>query len=190
MTNNYIINKTFSRIDFTTNRLPIGEYDQCTFTNCTFAESEISNCVFLECEFISCNLSLTRVKNTAFQDVYFLECKVLGIKFNECNDFLLTLNFKKCQLNVSSFYQLKLIGIEFENCKLTEVDFTESNLTKVIFENCELSNAIFDNTILIKSDFRTAVNFTIDPDKNQLKNAKFSRDNIHGLLIKHQIIIE
>ena len=190
MTNNYIINKTFSRIDFTTNRLLIGEYDQCTFTNCTFAESEISNCVFLECEFISCNLSLTRVKNTAFQDVNFVDCKVLGIKFNECNDFLLTLNFKKCLLNLSSFYQLKLIGIIFDNCKLIEVDFSESNLTKAIFENCDLSDTMFDSTILVNSDFRTASNFTLDPDKNKLKNAKFSRNNIHGLLTKHQIIIE
>ncbi len=133
---------------------------------------------------------MTRVKNTAFQDVNFVECKVLGVKFSECNDFLLALNFKKCQLNISSFYQLKLIGITFDNCKLIEVDFTETNLTKSIFRNCDLSDALFDSTILVNSDFRTAINFTLDPDKNKLKNAKFSRNNIHGLLTKHQIIIE
>ena len=105
MPNSYIDAKIFTRKDFTLKRLAIGEYDQCTFINCNFENSDISNCVFIDCDFEGCNLSNTLTKHTSFQEVRFVECKMIGVKFNECNDFLIALNFKSCQLNLSSFYR-------------------------------------------------------------------------------------
>ena len=189
MTDNYISNKVFSDVDFTINRLPIGEYDQCTFANCNFAKSDISNCVFLESNFIDCNLALTKTKNTRFQEIQFTNCKLLGVPFNECDTFLLAFNFENCNLNLSSFYQLKLIGIKFKNCTLHEVDFVEGNFTNAVFDNCELNNAIFKNSNLMNCNFITAINFNIDPGTSKLKGASFSRNEISGLLLKHQIII-
>jgi uncharacterized protein YjbI with pentapeptide repeats len=70
------------------------------------------------------------------------------------------------------------------------VDFTESDLTNAYFDNCDLKKAIFEKTILEKSDFKSTFGFSIDPEKNRLKKAKFSKENIIGLLQHHNIIVE
>ena len=59
-----------------------------------------------------------------------------------------------------------------------------------IFENCDLAKATFDNTIIEKADFRTSYNYSIDPEINHIKRAKFSLSGIHGLLDKYGLEIE
>ena len=49
---------------------------------------------------------------------------------------------------------------------------------------------MFDNTKLEKSNFLTSYNFSIDPEKNLIRKAKFSQDRIEGLLYKYDIIVE
>ncbi len=93
-------------------------------------------------------------------------------------------------LNLSSFYKLKLKATQFKNCSLQEVDFSESNLSAAVFDNCDLSGTMFENTILEKADFRTASNYTIDPEINQIKKAKFSFPDVAGLLSKYDIKIQ
>tara|TARA_B100000809_G_C14966638_1_gene469356 strand:+ start:178 stop:522 length:345 start_codon:yes stop_codon:yes gene_type:complete len=114
----------------------------------------------------------------------------LGVKFNECETFLLQFSFKDCQLNFSSFYQLKITNTNFINCNLEAVDFTETTAINCVFENADLKGAIFEKANLEKSDFRTAFNFNINPAINSLKKSKFSRNTIDGLLSNHKIIIE
>jgi uncharacterized protein YjbI with pentapeptide repeats len=70
------------------------------------------------------------------------------------------------------------------------VDFTETDLTESLFENCDLARATFANTMLEKTDFCTAYNYSIDPDLNRIKKAKFSTAGIAGLLDKYDILIE
>jgi fluoroquinolone resistance protein len=70
------------------------------------------------------------------------------------------------------------------------VDFTNSDLTGLVFENCNLFGAIFENTILEKVDFRTSFNYSINPEINRIKKAKFSMVGIVGLLDKYNILIE
>lgn len=190
--NNYFESEEYSKIDFTNIKTKIkkGEYDNCTFKNCNFEGIHASNIQFLECEFIDCNFSNTIVKDSAFKDVLFVNCKMIGVKFNECDPFLLQFGFKDCQLSFSSFYQLKITNTKFVNCNLQEVDFTETTLINSFFDNCDLKSAIFDRTNLEKSDFRTAFNFEINPEENKLKNAKFSRNTIEGLLFKFSVKIE
>ena len=79
---------------------------------------------------------------------------------------------------------------KFDKCTLKETDFSEVNLTASVFSECDLTNAIFSNTILEKVDFRTANNFSIDPEYNKLKKAKFSSFNLEGLLYKYKLDIE
>lgn len=81
-------------------------------------------------------------------------------------------------------------GIKFKNCNLQEVDFTETDLTSSSFEKCDLAGAIFEKSILEKADFQTAYNYSIDPDINRIKKAKFSMAGIIGLLDKHDIEIK
>lgn len=64
------------------------------------------------------------------------------------------------------------------------------NLSNAVFSNCDLSGAVFDATNLEKADFRTSVNYSIDPALNKLKKARFSLSEIYGLLYKLDIEID
>ena len=70
------------------------------------------------------------------------------------------------------------------------MDFSATDLSASNFANCDLSGAIFDNSILEKTDFRTAYNYSINPEINKIKKAKFSVSGIAGLLDKYDIVIE
>jgi uncharacterized protein YjbI with pentapeptide repeats len=76
------------------------------------------------------------------------------------------------------------------NCNLQETDFSEADLTSSIFDNCDLHRAIFYNTNLEKTDFRSSYNYSLDPERNRIKKARFSRLGITGLLDKYNIEIE
>lgn len=133
---------------------------------------------------------MVKLNETALQDVQFKDCKMLGIGFDTCNSFSLTFAFDGCQLNHSSFFQLKIKKTKFKDSQLQGVDFAECDLTKAVFNNCDLAQAIFDNTILEGADFRTAYNYSIDPESNRIPKAKFSVSGISGLLEKYDITIE
>jgi len=72
---------------------------------------------------------------------------------------------------------------------LKETDFSEVNLSSSIFSECDLTGAIFSHSTLKKVDFRTAINYSIDPEFNKLEKAKFSEFNLEGLLYKHHLDI-
>jgi len=167
-----------------------GEYDNCTFVNCNFVGGDLSDSVFVECFFENCDLSNCKIRNSSFRDVNFEQCKMIGLHFDECNPFLISFNFSFCMLNFSTFYKLKIKGISFDNCKLEEVDFTECEMNNAIFNECDLLNSTFDHTVLEGADLRSARNFSIDPELNKIYKAKFSKDNISGLLHKYNLRID
>jgi uncharacterized protein YjbI with pentapeptide repeats len=180
----------FTGLDFTLKALEKGEYENCTFRNCNFAETTLSDVIFTECTFEGCDFSMTKVGGASFRTVIFRNCKQLGVRFDECSKLLLSFTFENCILNFASFYKLKLKGTRFLGCKLQETDFTETDLTKAIFHDCNLQGSTFDRTILNEADLRTASNFSIDPENNQIKKAKFTLHGLAGLLDKYNIVIE
>jgi len=190
MAETYLTDKTFDKIDFSAEPFLKGEYENCVFSNCNLAESDLSEYKFIDCEFQNCNLSLVKLNKTTLQDIQFKSCKMLGIRFDTCNSFGIAFHFDGCQLNHSSFYKLKIAKTRFLNSQLVECDFTECELTGSIFSGSNLAQSAFDHSILQKADFRTAVNYSIDPESNQLKRAKFSIHGIAGLLDKYEIEIE
>ena len=188
--NLFIESKTFDKTDFTAVALPQGEYELCTFTECNFSSSDLSGISFTECSFNGCNLSLAKISQAAFKEVTFRECKLLGLHFENCNPFLFAIDFDRCTINLSSFYQLNLKRCRLKKCSMQEVDFTEADLSALVLDQCDLAGAIFENTVLEKTDFRSAYNYTIDPEKNRMKKARFSLPGIAGLLDKYGIVIE
>ena len=186
MTETYIQDKTFDR----NNTLTKGEYENCIFNSCNFADSDLSEFKFIDCTFNGCNLSLMKLNKTAFRDVKFKDSKMLGLRFDTCNEFGLSFSFDGCQLNHSSFYKTKIKKTVFKNSQLQETDFAEADLTSSVFDNCNLTQAVFDHTTLEKADFRTSYNYSIDPEINGIKKAKFSILGISGLLDKYDIDIE
>ncbi len=180
----------FEKVDYTVNNLARGEYENCRFANCNFYGGDISHITFRECVFEDCDFSLAKMKNTALNDIHFIGCKLLGVQFEECNQFLLSLDFVNCVLKLAVFYKLKLKKTRFVNCNLQETDFTETDLTSVLFDNCDLQRTIFHKTILEKADFRTSYLYSIDPEQNRITKARFSRMGVTGLLDKYKIEIE
>lgn len=190
MSQAFIQDQNFDKLDFTQEPLAKGEYENCTFSNCNFEETNLNDIKFMNCAFHDCNWSLAQLNGTVLREVKFKDCKMLGLQFENCNDFGLSFSFENCQLNHSTFFQMNIKKTIFRNCQLIEIDFSESNLTNVVFDNCDLAQAIFINTVLDKADFRTAYNYSIDPESNRLKKAKFSILGISGLLDKYDIVIE
>ena len=91
---------------------------------------------------------------------------------------------------MASFYKLRLKGTSFKNCSLAEVDFSGADLTRSTFANCDLGRAIFARTVLEKADLVSSYNYSIDPETNRIKKARFSLPGIIGLLNKYDIEIE
>lgn len=186
----FIEGKKFENEDFTQRVFDLGDYEECTFVGCNFSEITLSGSRFENCEFHHSNLSLTKIVDTAFRNIGFSECKLLGLRFDTSNKFGLSFSFDKCQLDHCTFYQMRIKDTSFIDSQLHEVDFTECDLTSSTFDNCDLKRAVFVGTNLEKVDFRTAYNFSLDPEVNKMSKAKFSLPAVIGLLNKYNIIIE
>jgi uncharacterized protein YjbI with pentapeptide repeats len=180
----------FENLSFTSGQFKKGEYEDCIFVNCDFSGSDITESVFANCEFKGCNLSNLYLTRTAFRVVHFTDCKLMGLRFEYCNDFLFEVSFTRCNLDFSSFFQRKLKHTQFSHCSLQEVEFGEADLTGAKFEHCNLSRAVFDQSILEKADLRTAQNFIINPDTNRIYQAIFSLQGLPGLLSNYSIQID
>jgi len=187
---NYTADKSFDKDNFTQTFLQKGEYENCVFNQCDFSNSDLSDIKFIDCEFKSCDLTLAKINKTAFRDVKFKECKMLGLRFDTCHDFGLAFSFDGCVLNHSCFAAMKIKKTILKNSQLQEADFTDSDLTAAVFDRCDLNGATFDNTVLEKTDLRTAFNYSIDPEINRIKKAKFSIAGVPGLLLKYDIEID
>ena len=186
----YIEDKTYKDQDFDDKKLKKGEYENCTFLNCRFANTDLTEIKFTECLFENCDLTMltaTKTANVAFRDAQFKGCKLIGFPFEHCNPFLFSVSFQDCLLNLATFNELKMPNTVFNNCELEEVDFTNTDLSKAIFTNCNFDKTIFENTNLEKANFKTSYNYSIDPEKNNIKKAKFSLDGLAGLLDKYDI---
>jgi uncharacterized protein YjbI with pentapeptide repeats len=102
----------------------------------------------------------------------------------------LSFSFDNCTLDHSSFYKRKIQKTSFKDSQLHETDFTKCDLSGSVFDNCDLERTVFINSIIEETDFRTSYNYTIDPEMNKIKKAKFSRDGAAGLLSKYDIIFQ
>ncbi len=190
MTRECFTDRTFEKANFSANGIAQGDYENCIFNNCNFSNADLSGLIFSECTFKGCDLSLAKLTKTSFRDARFKDCKLLGLQFENCNDFLFSADFSGCNLNMTTFFKKRLKNTRFANCTLRETDFTESELSSSVFDSCDLTRAIFIHTNLEKSDFRSSFNFSIDPEINRIKKAKFSLAGLVGLLDKYDIEIE
>lgn len=165
-------------------------FEQCTFINCDFSNAQIISTHFTDCSFVGCNFSMTNLSQSMLNNISFIDCKILGVKFNLCHDFIFEVSFNNCILDYSSFEKRKMQKTIFHDSSLKSVDFTGSNLKQSTFINSDLQEAIFYNSNIQEVDFTSAFNYTIDLGLNNIKKARFSKDNLSGLLSHYNIIIE
>ena len=166
------------------------EFESCRFIHCALINQNFSKTEFNDCSFEDCDLSGASLQKTSFSNVRFTSCKLQGLQFNDCNEYIFECVFDHCQMNYASFYNRNLKQIRFDHCRLDEVDFTGADLSGNHFPFCSLSGAVFEQCNLEKTDFRTALNFSIDPGMNRMKKARFSRLNLEGLLDRFNLDIE
>jgi uncharacterized protein YjbI with pentapeptide repeats len=183
------IQKTFDKVVLIDKKINHKEFEDCIFKNCDFSNSDFSNSTFIDCEFIDCNLSLVKLAGTGLKTINFRNCKLLGIQFHTCDDFLFGVNFQDCTLDYASFANKKMQKTKFNGSSLKEVTFIGTDLTNASFENCNVERAIFNDSILNAADFSSAFNYSIDPEFNSMKKARFSSEGIAGLLDKYDIKI-
>lgn len=181
---------TFDRVDFTKEPFEIGEYEGCIFNNCNLMDVDLGETKLIDCQFNACNITTAKVSHVSFQDVHFVHCKMVGLQFKNSNDFLFSVSFDTCNLQLASFYKVLLKKMKFNNCILREVDFTLADLSQSSFEGCDLAGAVFSDTNLEKADFSKAFYYMIDPDCNRIKKATFSIDGVAGLLGKYDIFFK
>lgn len=184
------INQTFEKVISISKNINYKEFEDCTFKNCDFSTTDFSNSTFMDCEFIDCNLSMILVSNTSLKSVHFKNCKLLGVPFNSCADFLFSVSFQECILDYSIFANKKMPKTKFVTSSLKEANFIGANLSNSSFENCNLDQTIFNDTNLTSVDFTSAYNYKIDPEYNLITKAKFSIQGISGLLDKYDLLIE
>lgn len=133
---------------------------------------------------------MTDLHSSTLSNIEFVNCKILGVKFNLCNDFIFDVRFSNCILDYSSFAKRKMAKTQFINSSLKGVDFGEANLKQAQFTDCDLHETIFYHSNLQGADFTSARSYIIDINENTVKKARFSKDDLAGLLQQFGIVIE
>ena len=80
--------------------------------------------------------------------------------------------------------------MSFQGSKLSECDFNETLLSEANFKGCDLEGTLFHQCDLKGADFREAVHYSIDPQANLIKKAKFSIPDALSLLKGFDIALE
>jgi fluoroquinolone resistance protein len=190
MRQDYYEQQLFTKQDYSEFPLPKGEYDTCNFRDCNFSGSDLTGIRFVDCTFHGCDLSNLKVSGSSIHETVFKDCKMLGFRFDECDQLGLTVRFENSQLDHSSFYQVKLNHTVFLHTSLQGVDFTEADLRNVILDHCDLLDATFEHANLERANLTTALNYSIDPENNRISGARFSLPAVTGLLNKYNIEIQ
>jgi uncharacterized protein YjbI with pentapeptide repeats len=183
------LHKTFEKVVFTGQKVRSREFENCIFKNCDFSNTAFLSSTFMDCNFIGCNLSLIELAGSSLKNVTFNDCKLLGIAFHACDDFLFQVAFANCILDFASFANKKMPKTKFTECSLKEASFIGTTLKQAAFDQCDLAETIFNGADLTACDFTTAANYQIDPQFNVLTKARFSLQGIPGLLEKYDIKI-
>lgn len=181
--------KTFISQSFAGQIVRGGEYNNCIFKKCDLKESQFVQTKFIDCIFEDCDLSMIKLDRCTLTHASFKGCKILGVNFSHCEDFLFSVEFDSCVLDYSSFMTKKMTKTRFIRSSLKEATFTGADLTGSVFEECNLLDTVFRQTNLSSVNFSTAFNFIIDPELNTMNKAIFATHSLPGLLDKYNLKI-
>ena len=179
--------QTFEKIVYTDTKINWTEFQNCTFIKCDLSNANFCNNRFVDCVFEGCNLSMIKLGGSTLNNFICKDCKVMGVNFSECDDFLFQVKFENCTLDYASFMGKKMNKTSFIKTSLKEANFTQANLAGSLFKESDLSRAVFNGADLSTANFSTAFNYNIDPELNNIKKAIFALDGLPGLLSKYTI---
>ncbi len=179
----------FKDVDCRSLSLASSRFYECIFESCIFTEAKLLNCEFVDCIFKNCDLSNVKLVGAAIRRCEFIDCKLIGVNWTEAKDLSHPI-FKSCKLNYSNFTGLDLRKSSITDCLAVDVELVQANLSESDCRGTDFAGCRFANTNLTKADFRSAINYTIRPDSNLIKKAKFSLPEATLLLYGLDIILE
>ncbi len=183
--------QTLIGLDASSQEIVSSTFSNCIFKNCNLFQTNLSGSTFADCKFGNCNVSMVGFKGVHFNNVEFTNCKLMGDNFEFCKfNFNFSARFINCVLELTNFSAVKIYGCSFKGSTFKKASFIGSKMVKCDFSSCDFEEAIFDNTDLSESNFKHAINYSIDPNKNKLKKAIFSMPDVVGLLGNLDIRIE
>ncbi|MGQ2984755.1 pentapeptide repeat-containing protein [Flavobacterium sp.] len=186
---NYIIDQQITGRIYNPEDIMYKDFERCTFMQCDLSACSFTGVAFIDCNFISCNFSEAKINYVGLRGAIFDNCNFTGVNFSMVDKLFFSVEFKNCRLDHTKFYTLAIKSTVFTDCSLIAVDFMNTDLTGVLFDNCNLHKAVFVDSIANKADFSTSYNFSIDPERNKLRRARFSQDGLKGLLEKYEIVV-
>ena len=148
-------------------------YD-CTIRAARLGRATLRRWVFEDCRFEDCDLSNARLDECVFQRCVFSGCRLIGIDWRLVSKLSFDASFQECNLSLSNFSELSLVGFEFTQSDCSEVDFSKSDLSRARFASTVLTGAIFAQTQLEEADLSQAIDTRIDPLNNRVVGARFS----------------
>ena len=164
-------------------------FENCIFVSCNFGGASFKRCRFIDCTFQGCDLSNWQIHGSRLREIAFKDSKMVGIIWGNASA-ITHLNLERCVLDFSNFAGLDLRKSLIRECMAREVDFSDANLCEVDCRGTDFAGTRFANTNLLKADFRQALNYSIRPDGNKLKQAKFSLPEATLLLYGLDIVLE
>ncbi|MBD3581122.1 pentapeptide repeat-containing protein [Flavobacterium selenitireducens] len=185
----YHSNQKFIQI-FSKDEIMYSDFENCTFDACDFTSCDFTGVAFIDCRFNDCNFEAARINYVALRGAHFYGCDFTDVNFAMVDRLLFDVSFTDCTLDRTKFYTLKLQKTQFTNCSIIASDFMAADISDSVFHLCNLHKSLFSDTIAIRTDFLTSFNYTMDPQKNKLKKAIFSKDGVSGLLAHHEIIVK
>lgn len=179
----------FEEIDFRGETIEGRTFEDCTFSRVNFNGSSFIRCRFLDCTFDQSDLSNLILMSSDLKNVKFIDCKLVGVNWTAAS-VLMHSTWQNSILNYGNFSGLDLRKSMMQNCVAREADFAETNLSEANLKETDFTAARFANTNLTKSDLRQAKNYSIRPDSNKIKKAKFSLPEAMLLLYGLDIDLE
>ncbi len=169
------------------------EFYDCVFIRCSFPQAVISKCKFNKCTFQHCDLSLMKVPETTFTATRFEDSKAIGINWTQADMGTRLgepIGFFRSSISHCTFMGLALRGIQIQECIAGDVDFRQADLSHANFAGTDLAESLFSETNLTRADLTQARNYSICPNENILKKAKFSLPEAISLLYAMDIVLE
>jgi uncharacterized protein YjbI with pentapeptide repeats len=164
-------------------------FENCVFTRAHLSGSSFRRCRFVDCVFEECDLSNWQLAGAEMRAVTFKDCKMVGINWAHTGS-LVHLDWNSCVLSYGNFVGLDLRKSSMRKCVAREADFADANLSEMDLRGTDFGAARFANTNLTKADLRQAMNYSIRPDSNKIKKAKFSLPEATLLLYGLDIVLE
>ena len=156
----------------------------CTFNDSDLMETDFSGAHLAECRFEGCELALADFTDAVFQEVVFENCRLTGINFSLLQQGALGVHaeFSDCDLSFTSFRGIDLTSCAFKACVFAEAEFQRCNLHMVEFADCDFTRCTFSANNLKETDLRTARNYVISAEANQVRGLKVSLPEAVSLL--------